>query len=164
MTWLLRSMDQSFRASAERRACPAGIIFEPGSPACWATRSMSQAHQVRKEQEQPAAHRLEGTLRQSESPRVGRRLRLRPLFGRALLVQATGERREPLFPQDLTNGRGAQVELSLFERLADFVHGIVLLSEAPPPDRAPGPCGTRGGVRPGAVGEKKSGRAVRRKA
>jgi len=30
MTWLLRSMDQSFKAKEARKACWAGIILEPG--------------------------------------------------------------------------------------------------------------------------------------
>ena len=35
MTWLWRALPKSFSASSERIAQPAGIIFEPGSPA-WA--------------------------------------------------------------------------------------------------------------------------------
>ena len=37
MTWLLRSIDQSLRASAARSACAAGIITEPGSRAALAS-------------------------------------------------------------------------------------------------------------------------------
>ena len=39
MTWLFRSRDQSFRASAERNAWPEGIILEPGRCAALAMSS-----------------------------------------------------------------------------------------------------------------------------
>ena len=55
MTWLLRSMDQSLSASAQRRACAAGIILEPGSLAAAASSCELQAHQVGQEQEEAAA-------------------------------------------------------------------------------------------------------------
>ena len=49
---------------------------------------------------------------------------LRPLF-----IQAARQRRKSLGPEDLSDRRWAQGELSLLERLADFIDGMILFAQ-----------------------------------
>jgi hypothetical protein len=48
---------------------------------------------------------------------------------RPLLIPATRQRRKSLGPEDLSDSRRTQGELSLRERLADFIDGMILFAQ-----------------------------------
>jgi hypothetical protein len=67
MTWLLRSIDHSFSASAARKAWPAGIMAEPGSLAPSASVSLSRRTRSRTNRNKPPTPGGELTRGQPES-------------------------------------------------------------------------------------------------
>ena len=71
MTWLCRAVPNSFRASRERMAWPAGIMSDPGKPAAvrmWSNGSVAKDGQ---EQEQAAELGAEGPGTEVELADVG---------------------------------------------------------------------------------------------
>ena len=95
MTWLLRSIDQSLRASAARAHARRGSSssLAAGRPG----RAVElEPDQVRHEEEEAAAGGGEPARREGEAADVGDRLHRGPRLQRALVVEAPGERGKPL--------------------------------------------------------------------
>ena len=130
MTWLLRSMDHSLSASAQRRACDAGIILEPGSLAreasSWICRR-TRSGRNRNKPPQRVVNRVAG--QQRELAHVGHRLGDGPQTLEPLVIAAPRQRREALLAQHLAHGGGTQRRAVLLERLADLVDRMVLLAQ-----------------------------------
>ena len=105
MTWLLRSIDQSFRASEARSACSAGIIFEPGSRAAAANRSVLSRTRSGTKRKRPPQRVLNdrGSRENSRTSATGFHRRTGVI--RTLFVQTPWERSESFGFQHLAHRR-----------------------------------------------------------
>ena len=92
-----------------------------------------QAHQIGDEQKKPPAVRGEPARRQGELAHVGRRLDGGPRGMRPLLIQAPGQCRKTLGPEDFPHGGRAEGTVAIFERLADFIDRVVLFAQLDDP-------------------------------
>lgn len=129
MTWLLRSTDQSLSATAESSECDPGMDFDPGSPAAFANSKDVQAHQIRDEQEEPAASSDEFPLGKRKCAHVGNRLHSGAEVFKALLIESPRERGETFLPQDVARRSRRDADSAFMEGSADVPYGVVVLTQ-----------------------------------
>jgi hypothetical protein len=77
---------------------------------------------------------------------------------RSLHIQAARQRRKALGPEDLSDRRWAQGKLSLLERLADFIDGMILFAQGDSERTGRGLFGL--GARASLRGDEESGTGV----
>jgi len=88
-----------------------------------------QTDEVGDKEKEAAAAGEEAAWRQGKLTRVGDGFNGRPDHRRSFVIAAPGQSREAFGAENFANGGGAQGAVAIFERLADFINGMVLLTE-----------------------------------
>ena len=139
-------MPKSLSARSERTAQPAGIISEPGNPAC----ATSASRGIAASAEPPG--------REIKRAHIGHLRRLGPRPRGAFIVAAARQPGKPLLVEDLGDGRRAEGATRAVERGADIIDGEVLFAQGD--DLFAHPVFLRSGRRPVSRSEEKGSLGV----
>ena len=129
ITWALALDGPQLEREAGAKRVSAGNHLRAGQPSGVSHLLQSQAHQVGQEQEQSPAACGEAPRGEVERARVGRRLHGGSWEVGALFVESPGQSGEAELAQHLTHGGCAQRGALLFERIGDFVDGVIAFAQ-----------------------------------